>query len=49
MVQDFHLTDVDRFVSAGMDNCVKIWSLRGACSPLQQPRAYLPLEMHYSS
>lgn len=30
VVQDFHPTDVNRLVSAGMDNCIKIWSLKGA-------------------
>lgn len=27
--QDFHPTDVNRLVSAGMDNAVKVWSLTG--------------------
>ena len=28
-LQDFHPTDVNQFVSAGMDNAIKIWSLTG--------------------
>lgn len=29
MAQDFHPLDGNRFVSAGMDNTVKLWSMEG--------------------
>ena len=31
MLQDFHPWDGHRFLSSGMDNCVKVWSLAGKC------------------
>jgi polycomb protein EED len=28
-LKDFHPSDIERFASCGMDNTVKIWSMKG--------------------
>lgn len=43
-MQDFHPTDMFRFVSSGMDDTIKIWWLKGSDSqcctrPERPPRA----------
>jgi hypothetical protein len=35
--QDFHPSDVNQLVSAGMDNAVKVWSLTGVGSVTAMP------------